>query len=296
MKYDKNDWIGYFNKKANKKKKEICSIYRNNKKQASELNKYINDMRDDSIQYLKDHYKDLDQRDLLNEILTITYASYIVMLETRNSVWPYDYMSFSRRIGELWEPFCKLSFEYSIKPLSIINPPIFKDVQNDKMKDAIDYFNSLDVSDEIKQELKRYYSIPWTMVDSGGISLVLDLHFEQDGFHYNCDFKSGFNSNEKGNTNRLLLVASVYNSIGEIEKTLLFVRQDEDANNHYLQTLKNSPYWNVYCANDCYAAMEKFTGFNLRKWLDENADWEEDISKGFKEHLEKNDLLRYLTW
>lgn len=78
---------------------------------------------------------------LLNEILLLTYASYVVMLEYRNKVWKYEYMAFARR--------------------------------------------------------------------------------------------SGFSSNEKGNTNRLLLVASIYNSLGEIEKTLLFVRQSEDENNHY---------------------------------------------------------------
>lgn len=296
MTYDKSEWIAFFTQKANEKKKEICDQYKGKNERASRINKYITNMRDESIQYIKNNFKDLSRTELLNEILTITYASYIVMLELRNSVWLYDYMAFSRRIGEMWEPFCKLSFEYSIKPLKIIDPPVFQDVQNEKMNDAIEYINNLDVSDEIKQELINYYAIPWTMVDSGGISLALDLHFEQDEIHYNCDFKSGFNSNEKGNTNRLLLVASVYNSIGEIERTLLFVRQDEDENNHYLQTLKNSPYWEVYCANDCYAAMERFTGFNMREWIDENIDWKEDISSEFREHLEKNNLLKYLTW
>ena len=134
------------------------------------------------------------------------------------------------------------------------------------------------------------------LVDSGGIKLELDLHFEQSGVHYNCDFKSGFGSNEKGNTNRLLLVGSIYNALGAKEKTLLFVRQKEDENNHYLQTLKNSPYWQVYCANDCYAAIAGFTGFDLREWLDANADWEHDISDELKAHLAKSNLLKYLTW
>lgn len=226
----------------------------------------------------------------------LTYASYIVMLEYRNKVWEYEYMAFARRIGELWEPFCKLAFDFPIKALSIIDPPNFDEVQTKIKSNATEYIDSLDLSEEIKKELKRHYDIPWTMVDSGGIKLGLDLHFEQDGIHYNCDFKSGFSSNEKGNTNRLLLVASIYNSLGEIEKTILFVRQPEDDNNHYLQTLKNSPYWDVYCANDSYAAMKEFTGFDMRKWLDDNADWQNDISEEFKQHLQKNDLLKYLTW
>lgn len=296
MKQDKSKWIAFFTQQVATEKEKICSRYKNYKDQASAINRFINDIRDNSIRSLKAHSNELTQSELLDEILIITYASYIVMLDARNSVWPYEYMAFARRIGELWEPFCKLPFEYPIKKLTIISPPDFNKVQDTIKKDATNYIDSLKLDQETKDELKRHYAIPWTMVDSGGIKLGLDLHFEQDGIHYNCDFKSGFSSNEKGNTNRLLLVASIYNSLGEIEKTILFVRQPEDDNNHYLQTLKNSPYWDVYCANDGYAAMKRFTGFDMREWLDNNVDWENDISSELREHLEKNDLLRYLTW
>lgn len=296
MKQDKSKWIAFFTQQVATEKEKICSRYKNYKDQASAINQFINDIRDNSIRSLKAHSNELTQSELLDEILIITYASHIVMLDARNSVWPYEYMAFARRIGELWEPFCKLPFEYPIKKLTIISPPDFNKVQDTIKKDATNYIDSLKLDQETKDELKRHYAIPWTMVDSGGIKLGLDLHFEQDGIHYNCDFKSGFSSNEKGNTNRLLLVASIYNSLGEIEKTILFVRQPEDDNNHYLQTLKNSPYWDVYCANDGYAAMKRFTGFDMREWLDNNVDWENDISSELREHLEKNDLLRYLTW
>lgn len=296
MKQDKSKWIAFFTQQVTAEKEKICSRYKNYKDQASAINQYINDIRDNSIRSLKANSNELSQSELLYEILIITYASYIVMLDARNSVWPYEYMAFARRIGELWEPFCKLPFEYPIKKLTIIAPPDFNEVQDTIKKDATNYIDSLKLDQETKDELKRHYAIPWTMVDSGGIKLGLDLHFEQDGIHYNCDFKSGFSSNEKGNTNRLLLVASIYNSLGEVEKTILFVRQPEDDNNHYLQTLKNSPYWDVYCANDGYAAMKRFTGFDMREWLDNNVDWKNDISSELREHLEKNDLLRYLTW
>lgn len=296
MKQDKSKWIAFFTQQVATEKEKICSRYENYKDQASAINQYINDIRDNSIRSLKANSNELSQSELLDEILIITYASYIVMLDARNSVWPYEYMAFARRIGELWEPFCKLPFEYPIKKLTIIAPPDFNKVQDTIKRDATNYIDSLKLDQETKDELKRHYAIPWTMVDSGGIKLGLDLHFEQDGIHYNCDFKSGFSSNEKGNTNRLLLVASIYNSLGEIEKTILFVRQPEDDNNHYLQTLKNSPYWDVYCANDGYAAMKRFTGFDMREWLDNNVDWKNDISSELREHLEKNDLLRYLTW
>ena len=294
---NKTEWINFFRNNANIDLEDIVKNTDNYKERASEINKKIKIDRDLIIKELKEQMTEKNQNEkLLSIILMITYTSNIVMLESRNKMWEYEYMAFARRIGELWEPFCKLPFEYPLKKLEIIEPPKFTDVQSKIQKNAIDYINGLDLSKEIKEELIRHFEIPWSMVDSGGIKLSLDLHFEQDNIHYNCDFKSGFSSNEKGNTNRLLLVASIYNSLGDKEKTILFVRQSEDENNHYLITLKNSPYWEVYCASDCYEAMKQFTGFDLRKWIDNNIDWDNDISEDFKEHLLKNDLLKYLTW
>lgn len=298
MLYSKEQWLEDFRDYAEKTFTNLQDLRKNRNDKASEINKQIKAYRDTKLLILKKQAlsEQWNNEHLLDEILCITYVSYIVMLEYRNKVWPYEYMAFARRIGELWEPFCRLAFEYPAKELRIINPPDFEQVQQSMRKSATEYIDMLDVSEDIKEELKRHYSIPWTMVDSGGIKLALDLHFEQLGRHYNCDFKSGFSSNEKGNTNRLLLVASIYNSLGETEKTLLFVRQNEDENNHYLQTLKNSPYWDVYCADNCYAAMKNFTGFDIRSWLDRNADWVQDISDEFRKHLQTNDLLKYLTW
>lgn len=294
----KAEWISTFREVGDSILAELSKTRKSKNDKASEINKRIKEYREGEIANINTVAKceSWDNQTLLNEILLLTYASYIVMLEYRNKVWKYEYMAFARRIGELWEPFCKLAFDFPIKKLILIDPPDFDEVQTQIKSDAIGYIESLDLSKEIKAELKRHYDVPWTMVDSGGIKLGLDLHFEQNGIHYNCDFKSGFSSNEKGNTNRLLLVASIYNSLGEIEKTILFVRQAEDENNHYLQTLKNSPYWEVYCADDGYAAMKEFTGFDMRKWLNENADWKNDISAELKQHLESNDLLKYLTW
>ena len=294
----KAQWISTFRDVGDTILADLEKTKKSRKDMASEINKCIKEYREQEIKRIETIAKTdaWNNQTLLNEILMLTYAPYIVMLEYRNKVWEYEYMAFARRIGELWEPFCKLAFDFPVKSLSIIDPPNFDEVQTKIKSNAAEYIDSLDLSREIKEELKRHYDIPWTMVDSGGIKLGLDLHFEQDGIHYNCDFKSGFSSNEKGNTNRLLLVASIYNSLGEIEKTILFVRQPEDDNNHYLQTLKNSPYWDVYCANDSYAAMREFTGFDMRKWLDENADWQNDISEEFRQHLQENDLLKYLTW
>lgn len=236
------------------------------------------------------------KKDVLNEILLLTYASYIVMLEYRNEIWPYEYMSFSRRIGELWEPFCKLPFQFSNLPLTIVDAPKFETVQEEIREKAITYILGLKIQACERESLIEHYNIPWSLVDSGGIKLSLDLHFEQNGKQYSCDFKSGFSSNEKGNTNRLLLVGSIYNSLPNYEQSILFVRQQESQNNHYFQVLKKSDYWKCYCADECYHKIQEFTGFNLRLWLDQNVDWKNDISTEFRQYLEDNSLIGYLNW
>lgn len=297
MKKTKDEWIKAFRKEGDRVL-AVASRQVTKKKAANVVNNGIKQLCVDIIEKVKNTAKmeNWNNEALLNEILLITYALYIVMLEYRNKVWTYEYMAFARRIGELWEPFCKLPFQYSVKKLKLIEPPDFAEIQAGIRKKAIDYISTLSISNDEKRVLNYYYSIPWQLVDSGGTKLDLDLHFEQDGIHYNCDFKSGFSSNEKGNTNRLLLVGSIYQSLGENEKTLLFVRQEEEQNNHYLQILKNSPYWDCYCANECYSKMAEFTGFNLRTWLDNNVDWKNDISAELKKHLVDNDLIGYLTW
>ena len=297
MKKTKDEWITAFRKEADRIL-PIALRQTDKKKAANIVNNTIKEFCSDIIEKVKSiaRSQKWNNEALLNEILLITYSSYIVMLEYRNKVWPYEYMAFARRIGELWEPFCKLSFEYPVKKLKLIEPPNFDEVQAGIKKKTMDYISELNISNDERRMLSYYYGIPWGLVASGGTKLDLDLHFEQDGIRYNCDFKSGFSSNEKGNTNRLLLVGSIYQSLGKNEKTLLFVRQEEEQNNHYLQTLKNSPYWSCYCANACYSKMAEFTGFNLRTWLDKNVNWKNDISAEFKKHLVDNDLIGYLTW
>lgn len=233
----------------------------------------------------------------LEHVLLITYVSYVVMLEYRNSVWPYEYMAFSRRIGELWEPLCKLPFEYPLNILSIYIPPDIEDVKNTLKKDINDLVSNLSIDDADKNRLLLYYQSIWALIDAGGnINLTLDLHFEQEEEFFDVDYKSGFSSNEKGNTNRLLLVASIYKSLPEIHNILMFLRQKEEENNHYLQILKKSGLWDVYCADEAYEKIREFTGFDIKRWMIENVDWLNDISPEFKQYLSDNDLHKYLTW
>lgn len=292
----KNEIITEFRNKANLKIKELNATISDYRVKSQMINRFIEGLREEKIDKLiKD--KELFSEELLSNVLTIYYSSYVVMLESRNRVWPYEYMAFARRIGELWEPFCKLPFYFPIrKDVMMYDPLSFAMFQEDIKKEVKDYINSLSLTSEEKSNLLGKYSFVWSIVDSGNINLSLDLHIKINDEYYDIDYKSGFSSNEKGNTNRLLLVGSIFHSINEKHHTLLFVRQKEEENNHYLTRLSNSKYWEVYCSDDAYKKIEELSGFNLKKWISENIDWENDITPEFKEHLKNNQLLGYLTW
>ncbi|MGP1438391.1 MAG: hypothetical protein ACTTKH_04905 [Treponema sp.] len=234
---EKGILLSYFRRRGEEYYHQLSSLFAENdyKKKATELNRNIE-------KTYHSVYKNLLQVALkenwcneviLKNILLITYTNYVVMLDMRNSIWKYDYMSFSRRIGELWEPFCKLCFYHSLKPLTLFISPLFSDVKTTMSKEIEDFIDRLDILDKEKLELKSYYEKVWSMITSGEIQLELDLHFYQNEKKYNVDFKSGFSSNEKGNTNRLLLVATIFKNIDPNYENLLLVRSKEDENNQY---------------------------------------------------------------
>lgn len=292
---NKNELLAIFRDKAADYFEEVEATSTGYKEKAAVLNRKIAQYRESYIEEVVNAAKDGDSK--LEAVLLITYVSYIVMLEFRNKVWPYEYMAFSRRIGELWEPFCKLPFEYPLTELSIYTPPNIEDVKQTLKSEINELINDLNIDNTEKVKLLKYYEAIWALIDSGGnISLTLDLHFEQLEEFYDVDYKSGFSSNEKGNTNRLLLVASIYKSLPDTHNNLIFVRQKEEENNHYLQTLKHSGLWDVFCADETYAKIAEFTGFDMRSWMEENMDWGNDILPEFREYLQSNGLIKYLTW
>jgi hypothetical protein len=233
-------------------------------------------------------------KEKLECILMVTYCNIVVMIESRNSVRPYEYMDFSRRVGELWDPFCKLCFYYPINDISLFIPPLFSEVKKKMTDEIADYIDNLTITAEEKQELKIYYDKVWSLVSSGEIQLELDLHFLHNDQKYVVDFKSGFGSNEKGNTNRLLLVATIYQNLDENYKCLLFVRAEE--NNSYFNTLKNSGIWEAYCGNEAYEKIKTHSGYDLKLWTDTNIDWANDFNNETIIHFTDSNLLQYLLW
>jgi len=233
--------------------------------------------------------------EILECALIITYTNDVVMLESRNSIWEYDYMAFSRRVGELWEPFCKLCFKYPSTQISSFLPPLFTEVKQNLTTEITTFIDGLKIKSDEKIQLKKYYDKVWGLVSSGEIQLECDLHFTDGSTKYIVDFKSGFGSNEKGNTNRLLLVGSIYHNIeSENFKCLIFVRSTD--NNHYLSTLKNSGVWETTCGLDTYSKIQHFTGFNIHKWIEINIDWIGDFSPQMRETITRKELQNYLIW
>ena len=297
---DKSLLLDYFRSRASESLQEVRRLYAETqfKKRGGAVNKAMVASRQGVVQAVLQRARSESwSQDLtLKTILMVTYTNYVVMLEARNDVWPYEYMAFSRRIGELWEPFCKLCFDYPLTSLTYFVPPLFADVQRQLKNEITDYVNALSITEQQKEELLRYYDKVWGLVTSGEIKLELDLHFELNSQKYDIDFKSGFGSNEKGNTNRLLLVATIYKNLDDAHKCVLLVRSSDDLNNHYFQTLKNSSVWEAYCGDDAYNKVSEFTGFDLSLWVRNNITWMADLNDATEKHFKDNDLDHYLTW
>jgi hypothetical protein len=295
---NKTELLKYFRDRSSEFIAEVDKEYGNTefKKKAKKLNTLLVKARNTIIEIIEQKGKkdNWTNKEVLECVLMVTYCNYVVMLEVRHSVWPYEYMAFSRRIGELWEPFCKLAFEYPINDLELFVPPLFADVKKQLADEVQEYINKLDISEEQKVQLNKYYDKVWSLVMSGEIQLELDLHFIFEGKKYVVDFKSGFGSNEKGNVNRLLLVASIYHNLEDDYEPLIFVRATE--NNNYFNTLKNSKTWSAFSGAETYGELHKYSGFDISSWIAENINWTEDLDSDFVQHLEDKNLTQYLTW
>ncbi len=294
----KIELLNYYRHRAEELLSEIKLTYgiTQYREQATAINKGLIETKDKLLAALLQTAanEQWTNREKLESILMMTYTNYVVMLESRNDVWSYEYMTFSRRIGELWEPFCKLCFAYPINNLSLFIPPLFSEVKQKLSKEIEDYIEKLGISKEEKEQLTKYYGKTWGLVTSGEIRLELDLHFIYNNEKFVVDFKSGFGSNEKGNTNRLLLVASIYQNLEENYKCMIFVRAVD--NNHYFMTLKNSNIWDAFSGEAAYNQMTIFTGFDIKKWIDLNVNWASDFKAETMSFLKQNNLDQYLIW
>jgi hypothetical protein len=123
----------------------------------------------------------------------------------------------------------------------------------------------------------------------------MDFHATIKGKKFNIDFKSGFASKEKGNTSRLLMVATIYSKLLEDEySNILLVRAEKKSNNNYFQDLEKSGVWNAYCGDEAYEKICDFTHFDIQNWINSNIDWQNDLLS--TSDLQKSNLMGYLQW
>ena len=119
---EKTELFDYFRNRASESLVSVKEQYGATqfKKRASAINREIISTRENLFRNIMQSAKknNWPEKQLLESLLMTTYTSYVIMLEFRNIVWPYEYMAFSRRIGEIWEPFCKLCFEYPIAKIN----------------------------------------------------------------------------------------------------------------------------------------------------------------------------------
>ena len=298
LKNNKTELLSYFRDRASEFLTNIKQKYAETQsdKRARAINECLNETKNKLITTVlqQAEKENWTHQEKLECLLMITYCNIIVMIESRNSVRLYEYMDFSRRVGELWDPFCKLCFYYPVNDVSLFVPPLFSEVKKKLTDEIVDYINKLNITPEEKEELRKYYDKVWSLVTSGEIQLELDLHFVSQGQKFVVDFKSGFGSNEKGNTNRLLLVASIYKNLSESYKCLLFVRAEE--NNSYFNTLKNSGIWDAYSGSEAYDKIREYSGYNLKSWIEANMDWANDFKPETIAHFQDLNLLQYLLW
>lgn len=79
-------------------------------------------------------------------------------------------------------------------------------------------------------------------------------------------------------------------------RCILLVRAEEDQNNSYFKTLRNSGAWEAYCGNEDYEKINEYSGFNLKKWISDNIDWANDFKAETIEFLTQENLYGYLKW
>ena len=112
LKYNKDVLLSYFRNRSNEIKSELALRYSaaDYKKKAAAVNTAMIQTKETLLSILLETARNehWTNKEILECVLMITYTNDVVMLEARNSVWEYEYMAFSRRVGELWEPFCKL--------------------------------------------------------------------------------------------------------------------------------------------------------------------------------------------
>lgn len=250
------------------------------------INQAVERVRNDLANILVIQYSHLDRSKLF---MLLQYCYSVMSFEYRNVVWPYEYMAFSRRNGELWERFCKAAWDNSqLANLYRIPAPSFHEVRNSFRDCIINYTQGNQYQHHIVNDVDSVFELV------GEINMIEDEMFNLNGRNHIIDFKSGFGSNEKGNTLRLIAVGRAYKHWDPNVNLLFLVRQNE--NNNYLETIRRSNLWEVHCGDAAYRKIDELTNAGICEIRREAIDFRNDLSPNFWNYLVNNNLSYYLDW
>lgn len=267
--------------------RQIAALNDTHQNKAKKVNQLIIEIQTKLIDEMTIVGSDQDKQQVL---LLIQYCTSVVSLEYRHMVWPYEYMALSRRVGELWERFCRAAWDQpSREHVHRIKAPLFSTV-SDSLRSRL----QSSISESAQISALADIDILFKLV--GEINMKEDEMFLLEGVPHIIDFKSGFGSNEKGNTLRLIAVGHAYKLWNPNTKLFLLVRQEQ--NNNYLEVIRRSGLWDVRCGGSAYAAIDEFTGSNMENMRSEVVNFQTDLSESFWNDLSSNlsDLTSYLRW
>lgn len=232
---------------------------------------------------------DLDFKTRLMVILVYCHA--VIVLEYRHRVWPYNLMDLSRRVGELWQGMCLVAWTCAKNPGCAKGEETFQfcDVQQKFLSDLWDLISdhpnvekAIDLVENFTQPLNK-------------INMASDKVFTKDGIVHVIDFKFSFNSNEKGNRDRLSQVGWAHKQRDPRTELLIAVCGEE--NNQYLETLREEG-WQIVTGRETYEKIGQLTGTYIQPYLNETVDFRADLSEEFLAYIDShNDRLGcFLDW
>lgn len=285
----KDDFLAVYKKRTASALKAITAGPSAHQAKAKEVNALVNHIHDElkaDIVASKSNTQDTQQ-----QLLVLQYCTSVASLEYRHRVWPYEYMALSRRVGELWERFCSAAWDFPSRPaVTRMEPPYFAEVER-RIRDRLSHRR---IDDEARKDINEAFDVLFELV--GEISMKEDEVFTVAGVPHVIDFKSGFGSNEKGNTLRLLTVGRTYKLWNPNTQLFFLVRQE--ANNNYLNVIRRSGLWDVRCGTAAYKTIDELTGANITSIRNGIVNFERDLSPEFWHYLSTHlsDLRVYLRW
>ncbi|MGR6764235.1 hypothetical protein ACU1JV_20720 [Paenibacillus sp. T2-29] len=293
-----------------------------NQDKTKTMNKSLEENRDVIFRHLSSK---VDPKMVPTLSFLVTYCWIVISIETRNSLWNYNSMDLSRRSGELWETLLKNCWSYPInKTVTRFEAPSFSDVSRQIQQAFREKLQGLRLPPETIEDIFKDYKIVWSLLGES-INLNSDELFEtmfdelqEETLEADIkdkkivvDFKGSYGSNEKGNKERLLTVARIYdllNAHGLTQKPyecILAVRTVEEGGHNYLRQLEVSGLWTVKRGHEVYDMVKEYTGCDILNFVrknnmyivnDLNTETQEYMTLNHTSKQNKSFAEYYLTW